>query len=111
MTDPATRIAYDVEQHVGQLGQEDGARLQLDRLTPRAPNECSGAFKAQFDRVGMLAVWCYNASGQVVGGGTTSYISRFIDLKETWVVDKKPGETLTMTLERRGGRAVVTAVR
>ncbi|MFT3734579.1 MAG: hypothetical protein QM776_06105 [Rhodocyclaceae bacterium] len=111
LTDAATRIAYDVEKRVGQLGPQDGARLQLDKLTPHAPNECEGAFKAQFDRVGLLVVWCYNREGKVVSGGSTSYISRFIDLPESWIVNKKAGETLTMTLERRSGRAVVTDVR
>jgi hypothetical protein len=110
-TDAATRIAYEVESRVGSLGTAEGARYSIDRVTPQTASECRGAYKAQFDKVGALIVWCYDEAGKVLNSGSTSYIARFIDMPQTWIVDKAAGTTLTIELERRGARVVVTAVR
>lgn len=110
-TDAATRIAYDIEAGESRLGRQDGARYEIRHGTPSKAGECTGPYKAQVDKVGMLAIWCYDSSGNTVSSHTTSYHGRIVDTPQTWIVDKPAGSTLEIDLERRGGRAVIVGVR
>lgn len=111
MTDAATRIAYDIEAGVDQLGEDDGAKYTIRHDTPSKSGECEGPYKAQFDKVGALIVWCYDAGGQTVSSHSTSYHRRFVDTPRTAIVDKPARATLSIDLERRDGRAVIANVR
>jgi hypothetical protein len=110
-TDAATRLAYDIEDGVDQLGNEDGATYSIHHSTPSKSGECTGPYKVQLDRVGAMIVWCKDAADQTVSSHSTSYHGRFVDTPQTFLLDKDAGETLTIDLERRGGRAVVVDVR
>ncbi len=111
MVDGATRIAYALESGVRLLGPEEGATMVLEGLGPSDGDTCTAAYRAQFDRVGALVVWCMDAAGAVASSHSTSYHARFVDTADTVLVEKAAGETLAITLERRGERPVITAVR
>ncbi len=110
LTDSATRLAYDIEADVDNLGHEQGAKYSI-KHTPAEADECSGPYTVQLDKVGALIVWCKDASGSTVASGSTTYHSRFIDTPQTYILEKQAGTTLIVEIERRNGRAVVTNVR
>lgn len=110
-TDAATRLAYDIEAGVEQLGSEDGASFSVQHATPSRSGECTGPYKVQLDRVGAMIVWCDDATGKTVSSHSTSYHARLVDTPQTFLLNKAAGETLTIDLERRGGRAFIVDVR
>lgn len=109
-TDAATRLAYDIETAIGQLGTADGSTLTIKHATPSKPDECNGPFRVQFDHAGALIIWCKDANGQTVSSHSTSYHSRFVDTPKTYLVDKPAASLLTIQVERRLGRATITNV-
>lgn len=110
-TDPATRLAYDIEAGAGRLGSEPGAQYSIQHNTPSKSGECAGPYTVQIDRVGALIIWCKDADGHTVSSHSTSYHARFVDTPQTYILEKPAGTTLTIDLERRGGRAVIADVR
>ena len=110
-TDPATRLAADLEDAADRLPTRDGATEALHHATPSRAGQCDGPYKVQLDRVGAMIVWCLDAAGNTVSSHSTSSHNRAVATSQTFVVDKGAGETLIIDLERRGGRAVITGVR
>ena len=110
-TDPATRLAADLEDAAGRLPAREGATDALHHATPSRPAQCDGPYKLQLDQVGAMIVWCKDAAGNTVSSHSTSSHSRAVDTSQTFIVDKGAGETLIIDLERRDGRAVITGVR
>ena len=110
-TDPATRLAYDLEAGVGRLGREAGATYTVQHNQPSKSGECVGPYKVQLDKVGALIIWCNDASGHTVSSHSTSYHARFVETPQTFIVEKSAGTALTVGLERRNDRAVITDVR
>jgi len=111
LTDPATRLAYDIERGASKLAHEDGARHTVEHRTPSKAGECEGPYTVQLDKAGALIIWCRDAAGAMVSSHSTSYQSRFINTPQTWILEKSAGTTLNITLERRAGRAVVIELR
>ena len=109
-TDPATRIAFDIEAGVGRLSAEEGSSYTIRHTEPSKSGECTGPYKIQFDKVGALIIWCEDASGRTISSHSTSYHSRFVDTPKTLILDKPAGSVLLITLERRHGRVVITSV-
>ena len=107
-TDAATRIAYDIEAGAGYLGKEVGARYSIRHHTPSKAGECIGPYTVQLDKVGALVIWCKDETGKPVSSHSTSYHARFVDTPQTYILEKPSGSTLTIDIERRGSRAVVT---
>jgi len=110
-TDPATRLAADLEDAAGRLPAREGATDALHHATPSRPGQCDGPYKLQLDQVGAMIFWCKDAAGNTVSSHSTSSHSRAVDTSQTFIVDKGAGETLIIDLERRDGRAVITGVR
>ena len=110
-TDAATRLAYDIEAGAGRLGRENGATHSIRHNTPSKAGECTGPYTVQVDKVGAIIIWCKDAAGRTVSSHSTSYHARFIDTPRTYILEKPAGTTLTIDIERRNGRAVVTDVR
>jgi hypothetical protein len=110
-TDAATRIAYDIEAGAGRLGEEAGAKYSIQHKTPSKSGECIGPYTVQVDKVGALIIWCKDETGRTVSSHSTSYHARFVDTPQTYILDKPARSTLTIDIERRGDRAVVTSVR
>ena len=109
-TDAATRIAFDIEANVKHLGRENGSTLTIRHETPSKAGDCAGPFKVQFDKAGLLVIWCQDDHGHVVASHSTSYHRRFVDTAETYIVEKPAKSVLLIQLERRNGRAIITKV-
>jgi hypothetical protein len=110
-TDAATRLAFDIEAGTGRLGRQNGAKHSIRHNTPSKAGECTGPYTVQLDKVGAIVIWCKDAAGRTVSSHSTTYHARFIDTPRTYILDKPAGATLTIDIERRNGRAVVTDVR
>ena len=111
LTDPATRLANDIEANVSHLGTQEGATYSVEHRTPSKAGECEGPYSVQLDQVGALILWCKDAAGATVSSHSTSYHARFVDTPRTYNLDKPAHSTLTVELERRSGRAVIADVR
>lgn len=111
LTDPATRLAYDLEAAESRLADRASATYRLEHRTPSRSGECVGPYTVQLDRVGAIIVWCRDAAGETVTSHSTTYHGRFVDTPRTYLLDKSAGETLIIDLERRAGRAVIVDVR
>jgi hypothetical protein len=62
----------------------------------------------RLDKVGMLVIWCKDETGKTVSSHTTSCHARFVDTPKTRILDEPAGSTLTIDIERRGSRALIT---
>ena len=111
VTDPATRLAFELEAGAGRLGREAGATYTVQHNQPSKSGECVGPYKVQLDKVGALIIWCNDSTGNTVSSHSTSYHARFVDTPQTYIVEKPAGTVLTIDLERRNDRAVITNVR
>ena len=107
-TDAATRISYDIDAGAGRLGKEGGATYSIQHTTPSKSGECVGPYKVQLDKVGALIIWCKDETGKTVSSHSTSYHARFVDTPQTYILEKPAGSTLSIGIERRGSRTVVT---
>jgi hypothetical protein len=109
-TDPATRIAFDIEAGAARLSAKEGASYTIRHAVPSKSGECTGPYKIRFDKVGALIIWCEDADGRTISSHSTSYHTRFVDTPKTYIVDKPAKSMLLITTERRHGRAVITGV-
>ena len=109
-TDPATRLASDMESAVGRLDRADGARTTLVHREPSKPGECEGPYRVQLNATGAMIVWCFDDAGRTTASGSTSYHNNFTGTDEDFLVDKPAGEPLRVTWERRGGRPMIVSV-
>ncbi len=109
-TDAATRLASDIKAGTSRLGKEAGTKYSIQHQTPSKLGECDGPYKVQLDKVGALIIWCKDAADHTVSSHSTSYHARFVDTPQTYIVEKPANSILTITLERRDGRAVITDV-
>jgi len=110
-TDPATRLAYDIEAGADQLGSDSGATFSILHAAPSKSGECIGPYKIQLDKVGAMIIWCKDAAGETVSSHSTTYHAHFVETPETFLIDKGAGEALIIDLERRGGQTVIVDVR
>jgi hypothetical protein len=110
-TDPATRLAHEIEAGTSRLGKGAGAKYSIEHKTPSKAGECVGPYTVQLDQVGAMIIWCRDAAGKTVSSHSTSSHARFVDTPQTYIVEKPAGGALTIDLERRDDRAVVVGVR
>lgn len=111
VTDPATRIAHDIETGTAQLGSAEGAAATIRHEFPSKAGECVGPYRVQVDKTGALLVWCKDDGGATVSSHSTSYAARFARAPQTYIVDKPARATLEIDLVRQQGQAVVSGVR
>jgi hypothetical protein len=110
-TDAATRIANDIEAGATRVGTDNGAKFTIEHHTPSKADECVDSYKVQIDKAGLIVIWCYDKSGvNTVSSHSTSYHARFVDTPNTYILDKKAGETLRIDLERQDGRVIIANV-
>ena len=112
VTDPATRLAGDLESAAGSVGHAEGSRHSLTHRVPSKHGECEGRYKVQADAVGALIIWCLDASGgRTVSSHSTSSHNKKVQSRRTFIVEKAAGEALVIELVRQGGRVVIADVR
>lgn len=111
-TDAATRLAGDIQAGAARLGKDLGSSYRIEHVTPSAAGQCVGPYTVQLDKVGALIIWCKDGAARVVSSHSTSSHGRFVDVPQTFRLDKPAGATLVIDIERQaGGRAVVIDVR
>ena len=113
-SDGATRLAQQIEAEV-HVFEESTADKKIITHRPirRNNNGCEGAFRLQIDRNGALIIWCIDSvSGETTASHMTTSHSRYIDSPQTWIVDKKRGESVEIELQKKpGAKPQVIAVR
>jgi hypothetical protein len=111
-SDGATRAAYQIESETASFQKSRDARHTIVHQPVRQwDNGCAGAYKLQMDKVGALIIWCYDSDGKTTNSHSTSYHARFVDTPQTWIVEKKSGESTAIELEKTSGKPRVTNVR
>jgi len=112
-SDGATRLAYQIEAETAALARSGASRVTLVHQPARRwGNGCAEAYKVQVDQVGALIIWCLDSrTGATTGSHSTSYHGRFVESPQTWIVEKKAGESLYIDLEKGRDKARVVAVR
>jgi len=112
LTDPATRLAADLEAGAKLVAAQDGSRHAVVHRTPSKAGECDGPYSAQLDEVGALVIWCKDpGSGSTKSSHSTSSHAKSMSTKETFIINKTSGEDLVVELARIGGKVVIVAVR
>jgi hypothetical protein len=111
LTDGATRVAYELEAGAGTLDPAEHARLTLTHRPKASPEGCAWAYKLQLSANAGLVIWCFDGAGKTTGSHITTYHLRFVDVPQTWILDKAAQVPTTIELERRNGRATVVEVR
>lgn len=110
-TDPATRLAADLQSAARKLGASEGDRQILIHAVPSSRGECEGPYRVQLDKVGALIIWCKDSQGNTVSSHSTSSHGGKVRTAETFIVDKSAGSALEVVLSRQAGAAVIVAVR
>ena len=113
-TDGATRIANQIESDVAAFERSRANKATITHQPIRRwGNGCDDAYRLQVDKVGAIIIWCKDgATGVTTGSHSTSYHARFVDTRQTWIVNKKKSEVVTIELEKRtGGKPQVISVR
>jgi hypothetical protein len=111
-TDGATRIAGDLESAAGKLGRANGSAWTLKHVPESRPEGCAAAYSVQLTAASALVIWCKPSAG---AGATSSHITtyhlRFVEVPQTWKIEKAAGDPLYIDLARQDGKAVVVGVR
>lgn len=111
-TDGATRIAYDIESGVGAFRGPEARRYAIRHVPQRTPEGCGDAYTVQFSANSSLVIWCKEPrGGEVVSSYTTTYHLRFVNVPQTFKLDKAAGEPTIIELAKMNGTVVVTGVR
>jgi len=111
-SDGATRIAYEIESSVAAFNRSDAKTASIRHVPEARPDGCAGAYTVQFTANSALVIWCKKPDGQEVQSShITTYHLRFVEVPQTYKLDKGPGEATVIDLAKEGGRVVVTAVR
>jgi len=112
MTDGATRIAYEIESAASAFKSSSARSYSIRHIPKPSPEGCAGPYKLQLSARSALVIWCKDSSGStVVASHTTTYHLNFVDVPQTYIVDKAAGEPTTIDLEKQDGRIVVVAVK
>ena len=125
-SDAATRVAYDIESGVKQLGSQEGSRTEIPHVPSRWPEGCAGSYRLRIGKgsataegnnnfhinpgAAGLSIRCYGSNGNPHAWSTTYHL-RFVDVPQTVEVEKPDGGTAFIQVDRQGGRAVVVGLR
>lgn len=109
LTDGATRIARDLEEGAVRARHAPDGQATVIHEPKASPEGCADDYRVQLTKDSALVIWC-STDGKVTSSHiTTSHLPE-VAVPQTWIVDKKAGEALTISLERRGNRVAVTDV-
>ena len=109
LTDAATRLAAELENGAARARHAaDGRAVVVHRPKP-SPEGCADDYRVQFSQASSLVIWC-SAAGKITSSHTTTSHLPAVAVPRTWIVDKRAGEALLVTLEMRGNRVVVVEV-
>jgi len=110
LTDAATRLAGELEDGAARARKSRDGRATIEHVPKPSPEGCADDYRVQLSQASLLVIWCSSAGRVTSSHGTTSHLPA-VDVPQTWIVDKRKGESLFVDLERRGDRVAVSAVR
>jgi hypothetical protein len=106
LTDAATRAAGEIADGV-RHGQ---TKIEL-RMRP-TPEGCAADYKLQLSKQSALVIWCIDPiTKSVTSSHTTTSHLAYVDVPQTFIVEKHAGELVTIELSGDGGKSTVTDVR
>ena len=111
-TDGATRIAAELEASAAAMRKSGATTSSLHHVPEKDPEGCAAAYTIQLSQNAGMLIWCKDTVG---GPATSSHMTtshlRYVDVPQTWIVDKAAGETTLIDLARQGDRVVVVGLR
>ena len=111
-SDGATRVAFDIEAGVAAFERGQAAAATIRHVPESIPEGCKGSYTLQLSARSSLVIWCKDAAGaQTVASHATTYHLRFVDVPQTFRIDKAAGEATLIDIVRRGGKPEVTGLR
>jgi outer membrane lipoprotein-sorting protein len=112
LLDAATSIADDIETGSKKLRSSSDSELTIVHTPHASRSDCADAYRVQFSRDSLIAVWCYAPDDptRVVSSHTTTYHLNFVDVPDTTIVDKKKGEPLSIELVKGADKPIVRRV-
>src|SRR5437773_2470620 len=88
-SDGATRIAFDIESGVAAFERSTATSYSIRHVPDAKPDGCAGSYTVQFSAHSSLLIWCKDsASSQVTSSHTTTYHLRFVEVPQTFKLDK-----------------------
>ncbi len=112
LTDGATRIANEIESGAATLKGSTAASYSVKHVPKPSPEGCAGPYKLQLSERSSLVICCKASGGsKVVSSHTTTYHLNFVDVPQTYKVDKSAGEPCFIELEKQGGKIVVVGLK
>jgi hypothetical protein len=108
VTDAATRLGWELKDAAASARRSATRRHVLVHLPKAWPEGCSTDYRVQLDKTGLLVFWC-SKNGTVTSSHSTSHHRSEVNFARTFIVDKKEGETLRLTLDASGATPVVVS--
>ena len=109
LTDAATRLAGELDGGAARARRAPDGRATIVHRPKASPEGCAEDYRVQLTKDSALVVWCSSAGKVTSSHVTTSHLPA-VSVPQTWVVDKRAGEALTIALEKHGERMLVTGV-
>lgn len=112
ISDAATRIAYDIEAETQSLSKTNSSAYTIQHKPTPWPDGCPHGYKVQFSKASALLVWCMDSpTALATSSHSTTYHLRFVDVPETFMIDKAKGEMLFIDVEKHGARPSIVRLR
>lgn len=113
MTDAATRLAFQIEDEVDAMKKSGATQRTFEHLPRRWPEGIQGDYRIELTassgghRSGLAVAESYDGP---LHYSTTAH-SNWVDVPESLVAAHRKGEPTQVTIELRGGKYVITALR
>jgi hypothetical protein len=110
--DPASALVSAIETGAREL--ESSAAFKSTIVHPPSPSsgDCPDAYRVQLLQQGPLTVWCLapDDPAKIVSTHITTSHLKYVDVRDTTIVDKKRGEPLSIELAKSAGKPVIERV-
>ncbi len=108
ITDAATRLGWELKDAASSARAAPSRRHVLVHRPKSWPEGCSTDYRVQLDQTGLLVFWCMD-NGVTTASHSTSHHRSEVGFAQTFIVDKRQGERLRVTLDASTGKAVVVS--
>lgn len=113
MTDAATRLAFQIEDEVDALRESGATQRTFEHRPARWPEGIQGDYRVELKASsagGGRALSVTESHAGAVHYHTTAHLN-WAEVPETLVAEHREGEPTLVTIEMRGGKPVITALK